>query len=96
MCSASPSAASSCCLGDPPILSESSWGTSNTFLVQKDYWVQGLVLSLGILVGYEDQPREISIRVCTHRWVKPLSGVAEPQGNRHAVPAMSQPQVPSP
>ena len=55
----SPSAASSCGPGDPPILSERSWSTSNTFLVAKDDWVQGLVLSPGTLVGHEDPPRAV-------------------------------------
>ena len=44
MGSDSPSGASSCSPGDHPILLERSCSTSNTFLVGKDDWVQGLVL----------------------------------------------------
>ena len=55
----SPSAASSCGQGDPPILSERSCSTSNTFLVAKDDWVQGLVPSSGTLVGHVGPPRAV-------------------------------------
>ena len=47
-----PSAASSYGPGDPRILSERSCSTSNTFLVAKDDWVQGLMPSPGTLVGH--------------------------------------------
>ena len=42
MGSGCPSAASSCGPGDPPILSDRSCSTSNTFLVAKDGRVQGV------------------------------------------------------
>ena len=46
MGSGCPSAASSCGPGDPPILSDRSCSTSNTFLVAKDGRVQGSCLHL--------------------------------------------------
>ena len=48
MGSGCPSAASSCGPGDPPILSERSCSTSNTFLVAKDGRVLGFVPSLAL------------------------------------------------
>ena len=59
MGSGCPSAASSCGPDDPPILSERSWSTSNTFLVAKDGRVQGFVPSPGTLVGHEDLHRAV-------------------------------------
>ena len=59
MGSDTPSAASSCSFPDPPILSERACSTLNTFLVLKDDWVEGLVLSPGTLVGHVDPPRAV-------------------------------------
>ena len=81
-----PSAASSCGPGDPPIFSERSCSTSDTFLVARDDWVQGLVPSLGTLVGQVGPPRAVIPPAFALTQPVPLSFLSGPlpafRGNR--------------